>query len=427
LKSSGSGREIPDRSRRVLREWTNHEFVQRLGLKRVRVPAIYGGDMRSAFFLMEDLGGAVPLDTVLCGGDRELAEASLAALVAGLAELHAASAGAELAYRAALDRRGLRARHWAAEELREPLARVGRLLGVTVAGGLERDLLRLRELFEGCEYRTFNHGDLCLCNALVADGLVALIDWEWARFGDPMGDATALWEGFPLGWHSAVLPDDVAKRLVVGYFAELRERDARAPAEKRFMDARLAAAAHYAVRGWIESGPEKDVPLGLSSSRQRVLRRTHGLLEQGGARLFPDLCQLLEGMATSLEREPSISAPGLRPFPAFDTASPGNEATPLAPHLRPLLRSDYAGTYRVSRFVTFTVSARGGAMYLEPNWDGRSRLRLRPIGDDLFELAEHDLRLDFRRSNGHVKGVETTREGHSTYAQKIEGKPWQSF
>lgn len=117
----------------------------------------------------------------------------------------------------------------------------------------------------------------------------------------------------------------------------------------------------------------------------------------------------------------------MRQLPAFDAPSLPKQSTPFVPHTRPLVGSEYASSYRVNRFVTFTVSARGGAMYLEPDSGRGSPLRLRPIGDDRFELSEHDLRLDFRRSNGRVKGVETTRDGHSTDAPRIEGKPWRSF
>ena len=185
---------------------------------------LLAGDTNEGLIVLRDLGDDVrTLVAPLLGADTEAGDEAVSGLAEALGRLHAATSGCERDYAATVA--GLYpaadgARPSALEGLRWASRRMDEALGGRVDDGV---LETLAERLEAPgPWAALTHGDPCPDNALsMPDGSVALLDFEFARPGHALFDATWWHMGFPSCWCAGTLPEELVVRADARYRAVL--------------------------------------------------------------------------------------------------------------------------------------------------------------------------------------------------------------
>ena len=187
-------------------------------------PRLLAGDADAGLIVLRDFGVAAgTLAGPLLDGDAEAGEGAVLGLADALGGLHAATGGCEAEHDAAVaalypasdgappsSLAGLR---WAARTMVDALG------GEVDEGTLET--LAARLVAPG-PWTVLMHGDPCPDNALrMSDGRAALLDFEFARPGHALFDATWWHMGFPSCWCAGALPASLVTRADERYRAAL--------------------------------------------------------------------------------------------------------------------------------------------------------------------------------------------------------------
>jgi hypothetical protein len=190
---------------RGLDEWAALEHLGSLGLAPAPAPRLFGGDLETGCFVMEDLGPGRSLEDLL--GAREAGAAAraadaLMALARVTAALHAGARERAREFdrrRDALAPRVKTPLREAADALRADAAALRDWLhatGAAAASGLEDAVETLARAAEDPgDWATLTHGDMAPSNNLLAGGGWRLLDFEYAGVRHALYD-TLLWTLF---------------------------------------------------------------------------------------------------------------------------------------------------------------------------------------------------------------------------------------
>ena len=290
-------------------------------------PRLLAADAERGLIVLRDLGaaGSTLVDPLL-GSDPEAGEGAVLGLAGALGALHAGTARCEADYRAAAARlypasdgvppSSLEGLRWTSHRVTEAL---GGAVDADVLGALAG------RLDAPGPWAALTHGDPCPDNALRApDGAVALLDFEFARPGHALFDATWWHMGFPSCWCAGTLPEELVAR------ADARHRTALAEAipEARDEGAYGRELAHLCAVQLLWSAPRAlDDALaenglwGTARHRERLehwLSTVAGMLGRTGA--LPSLAPTVDAWLEAVRRRGGCGG-SLSPYPPWRRAT----------------------------------------------------------------------------------------------------------
>jgi len=287
-------------------------------------PRLVAADAEAGIVLMEDLGPGPSLADALLGGDRERAQADLAAYAEALGAMHAWSIGrpeglARLRTRYAPEAPPGPAWLEALARGRAGFTDAMGSLGLA-ADGAGAEIDELPYLLNGAGYLGLVHGDACPDNVRFLGDRARIFDFETSGWGPVALDAAYLLAPFPSCWCFGRLPAEVAAPGLAAYRVRLRAAGIELGSE---WDAALAAA----VATWIVArGPmisrvlERDREWGTTTMRPRLLTWLDSFIEASGrAGALPLLRALAEALRAELGRRwprtavpeyPALAGPG---------------------------------------------------------------------------------------------------------------------
>jgi hypothetical protein len=271
----------------LAREWIATAYIAAHAPDLGHGGALLAGDVESGILIFEDLGtGLSSLVDPLLEGTAEEAEHALALYATALARLHG-------------DTVGCRDRHHAtfqsifgSGQPRGPLGwRVEKDVDVIAKciGGAppasELDLLSSR-IGDPGPWLCLVHGDPCPDNALLVDGRLRLIDYEFARPSHALLDGIYWHMGFPTCWCAGRVPADVAARVDAAYRTALGNAIPLALDDRAYRTelAYVSAIWLFTSLSWRLNGAlESDEKWGIWSVRGRLLWYLEAVIDMTAA------------------------------------------------------------------------------------------------------------------------------------------------
>jgi hypothetical protein len=276
-----AGQDGAERAQDFCNEWAALQLLSTVAPQPVS-PRLYGGDLERRLLLMEDLGAAPSLADLLLAADRAEAEAACLAYARCLGRLHAATSGKATVYLDLL-------RSITGEEptdlWRERMQRIFSRLPTSLAGaGIELDAACASEvqalgdsLLPDVSALVLTHGDPCPDNALLVEGQIRLIDFEFAGLRPPLVDGAYGRVPFPTCWCVNRLPQNLVIAIEAAYRVELKQALAWVEDEQAWRRAVVEASAFWLVSDlaeWLLPVALKEERVwGISTIRQRLLLR----------------------------------------------------------------------------------------------------------------------------------------------------------
>ena len=218
-----------DGFRQFASEWAALEALG--GVEQPVPPRLFAASVDPPFLVMEDVGGAPTLASLLLGEDRAAASAALIAYAEGIADLHSVgmanvdtferrmrdlgctptATGYETAFPVGTNRVAWRA---LLDEL-----------GIDDSASVDVDLDAVATaIAEPGAYRGIVHGDPCPDNVRLVDDGLRVYDFEYASIGHVLLDAAYLSVPFPTCWCVASLPPPLVTRAERGVPRASRHR-----------------------------------------------------------------------------------------------------------------------------------------------------------------------------------------------------------
>jgi hypothetical protein len=297
----------------LIREWVATTYIG---------DTLLAGDVEAGILVFKDLGrGLQSLVHPFLRGTAEEAERALTSYAAALAALHAGTLDCLARYRAMFDAafgpRPHRPIGWKVETEAEVVTKA--LGHAPPAGELALLTARLRD---PGPWLSLVHGDPCPDNALIVDGRVHLIDYEWARPSHALLDGIYWRMGFPTCWCAGRTPADVAARVDAVYRATLGRAIPLALDDTAYQAELACMSAVWLFTGlsW-RLGPalESDDTWGIWSIRGRLLWYLEQVIAMTAAtRVLPGLNESAQAWLSTLRCRWPETVP-LGYFPAFAT------------------------------------------------------------------------------------------------------------
>jgi hypothetical protein len=275
------------------------------------VPQVLALDEDHRVLVMEDLGTGPSLADLLLGEDAEAAAAALVEYARSLGKLHRATRsdagfadeGVHLAGDVVT----------AIERLSTGLASID----ITIDDDALDDVGTVAlEIADPGPLLAVAHGDPCPDNtSILADGSVALFDFEWGSRASAMLDVAYLHLPFPSCWCANEIPAGVVAE------AERAYRDEFDCTDSYFASGLAAAAVAWCVTtiSWdVDRFTGDDVAWGIAGRRPRYLTRLHttrALCERAGR--FGAFRAFTERLEDAFAARWPDAAAGLPPYPAF--------------------------------------------------------------------------------------------------------------
>ena len=305
------------------------DALQMSGLVREWVARAYlgemlAGDIDAGILVFKDLGeGLQSLVHPLLRGTAPEAEAALTSYATALANLHAKTLDGLGPYRATFEKvfgsRNHRPIGWRVEADAEVVANA---LGH--APPAEELALLTSRLRDPGPWLSLVHGDPCPDNALIADGRVHLIDYEWARPSHALLDGIYWRIGFPTCWCAGRTPPDIAARIDAVYRRALGHALPLALDDAFETElACMAAVWLFTTLSW-RLGPalESDDSWGIWSIRGRLLWYLEQVIAMtAAARVLPGLTESAAAWLSDLRCRWPDTVP-LGYYPAFASEAP---------------------------------------------------------------------------------------------------------
>ena len=315
-------------TQRFFRDWAGAEFLSSLPGDPAHGPRFYGGDRQLGFIILEDLGAEQrSLVEPLLEGNAASAEAALIRYMTRLGKLHADTIGKAAEFQTLLQQANPA---WVGEPVMqgEPPLGIPHFTEILTEFGLPVEAGLLNELegmYERVEqpgaFSTFLHTDLCPDNMFFIGDDVRLFDFEGARFGHALIDATYARILFPTCWCCNRVPQPVVVKVEAAYRAELI-RGCPAAADDRLFTQALGDVCGFAMLEWLRwlqlvPTAQEDHQWGLASLRTRVLARLEAFINTATEfDLLPHLCQVAEQLLATLQtRWPEVEP--MPYYPAF--------------------------------------------------------------------------------------------------------------
>jgi hypothetical protein len=309
----------------LVREWVATALICDRAPGRGHGAALLAGDVPFGLLIFEDLGHDPRslVDPLLKGTAHE-AERALVLYATALARLHADMAGCRDAHHAVFASifGAGRPRRAPGRRVETQADGVAARLGIS-APASELALLAGR-LADPGPWQSLVHGDPCPDNALMVDGAIRLIDYEFARPSHALLDGIYWRIGFPTCWCAGRVPADVAQRVDDAYRAELAAAMplARDEAAYRTELAHVAAIWLFESLSWrLDAALADDATWGIWSIRGRLLWYLEAVIAMtASAGVLPGINAAAQGWLAELRRRwPETVALGV--YPAF--ATPG--------------------------------------------------------------------------------------------------------
>lgn len=314
-----------DGFRQFASEWAALEALS--GAEQPVPPRLLAASSDPPFLVMEDVGGAPTLASLLLGEDRAAASAALIAYAEGIADLHAVgitevdtferrmrelgctptATGYETAFPVGTNRAA-----WCAllDEL-----------GIDDSGSVDTDLDAVATaIAEPGAYLGIVHGDPCPDNVRLVDGGLRVYDFEYAAIGHVLLDAAYLSVPFPTCWCVASLPTPLVARANAAY----RERLGIVDAVGWHRQLALACAAWLVatVPRQIDQARDANPTWGITTVRERIAGRLSRFVDRTTAvDALPALTESMRKLRDLLVDRWPHDDTVLRAYPAF--AMPG--------------------------------------------------------------------------------------------------------
>jgi len=297
------------------------------GMPAPVAPRLLGADPAAGILVMEDLGQGASLADSLLAGERERAEADLAAYARALGSMHAwtIQRAPDPGAHPALERGPEWLTHIA--DGKEPFLAAAARLGLS-AGGVAGEIDEITATLRDAGNVGLVHDDPCPDNVLLVDGVCRVVDFEGSGWGAVVLDAGYLIAPFPSCWCFASLPGEVAAPALGIYRGTLEAAGIRLGAD---WDAEmLAALAGFIVaRGRrITEMLDEDPQWGTTTMRPRLLAWLSSFIDRAdGEAALPRLRALLGELHDQLSSRwpgtpvleyPALARPGSEPVPAPD-------------------------------------------------------------------------------------------------------------
>jgi len=306
----------------LVREWVATAYVAQTAPGSHHGATLLAGDVAAGILVFEDLGQELrSMVHPLLRGTAKEAEAALGSYAEALGRLHADTVGCLERYRETFHTvfgpHPDRPLGWRVEADADVIVD---LLG-HAAPADELALLSAR-LRDPGPWLSLVHGDPCPDNALVVDGRIRLIDYEWARPSHALLDGIYWRMGFPTCWCAGRTPPDVAARLDALYRKQLSRAIPLALDDTAFHAelACMSAIWLFTALSWrLKPALEQDDKWGIWSIRGRLLWYLEQVIAMTAAtRVLPGIGESAQAwLSTLCSRWPEAVPLGY--FPAFAT------------------------------------------------------------------------------------------------------------
>ncbi|WP_127783158.1 kinase [Rhodococcus sp. X156] len=279
----GDSAQSADARGAFLREAVSYQFGNSLRPEHRPGAEMFAHDVDDGLLVLSDLGNGPTLADVLLRGDGSGVQHGLMAWAQALGRMHAATANGEDDFRTLLRRANRQA--WP-----DPMAKVATTalntlpdllaaqLGVSTPPTVAARATGAQRLLGQDALRAFSPSDLCPDNAMITDGGVRFLDFEWGGFRDVTLDAAYALVPFPSCWCIHEVGESQAEKLVqawrsevVGVWPELADDAVLWP---RMLDAQLLWV-WLSTYWFLPASPHRANPGGhhpLTYTRQGALR-----------------------------------------------------------------------------------------------------------------------------------------------------------
>ncbi|MDF0529172.1 hypothetical protein P0W64_01045 [Tsukamurella sp. 8F] len=292
------------------REAAAYKFATALPVDSRPGPTLLASDPEQRILVLSDLGVGDSVAAVLARAETMAAGTLLAAWGQALGRMHAGTVGREDDLSALARREHTDVRHdpVGCEAARAADSVPGRLADLGMVAPAPTELLRkAASLFTGGPYRAFSPSDVGPDNAVVIDGGVRFLDYEWAGFRDATLDVGYAMLTYPNPLRTG-LEDGLSGTLVESWRSEVVRIWPRLDDDVtllRHMAAALTAWLVLATYWHLPDGPDSQ-DAGFDAGH------LHALTEWSGA----DLADRWQALAAALGPEMPQVAPGLAEFAA---------------------------------------------------------------------------------------------------------------
>ena len=264
----------------LFNEWAGLQFLGEVCSQPLPAPTFYGGDRERGFILMEDFGDGIRLDHALLGKDEVLAEKTVIALFQTIGRMHAQTIGKAARYqeiRAALGptRKSITLYDeidtWDKGIVRTSLDAID----IHPKPAFYNELDRVWETIKMSRYFVaYIHSDPCPDNCHWVSSNLRLLDFESGQYGHAFSDGAYARIPFHFCWCSNRLPEAIIKKAEIVYRTELIKGCPEAESNELFYAAFISICIYRVFNLFsylfIEDKLfDKDIPWGISSSRQR--------------------------------------------------------------------------------------------------------------------------------------------------------------
>jgi hypothetical protein len=305
----------------LAREWVATAYLSARAAGRQHGCALLAGDVEAGIVVFEDLGADLgSLVDPLLRGTAEDAERALMSYATALGRLHADTVGCRDAHHETFQ--SIFGRDHARRPLSGGVENDVNLIGARIGHeppASELELLSSR-LRDPGPWLSLVHGDPCPDNALLVDGSIRLIDYEWARPSHALLDGIYWRMGFPTCWCAGRTPVDVCARVDAAYRAELARSIPLALDDTAYHTelAYISAVWLFTCLSWrLDDALEGDENWGIWSIRGRLLWYLEAVIEMtDAAEVLPGINQAARAWLLALRGRWAETKP-LAFYPAF--------------------------------------------------------------------------------------------------------------
>jgi hypothetical protein len=284
--------------------------------------SLLGADPRTGVLILEDLGDAPSLATVLLADDKVTASQAARNSAGALGALHVQTIGRDDAYyefRERLSPCDRRADRFMLRglDIRSCIRELPKLLAehdlpVPTPYGHEVESI-VDELAEPGDFLALSGGDPCPDNERITGDGVRFFDFEAATFRHALVDAAHYVIPFPNCWCWRLLPDDLSQAMLAAHRAQLTTTCTQASDDSRYDEALARTSAAWILWTLVRRLPRAADDQGAQTRIVVALANFSRLA--GRSRQLPGLKDYCETLLTALQaRWPDTTA---EEYPAF--------------------------------------------------------------------------------------------------------------
>lgn len=306
---------------RFFNDWIGAQFLSTIPSKFKHSPRFYGGDRNLGLIILEDVQHRACLVEPLLGNDRTQAERALLRHATCLGQLHTDTLGKAAEFEELFQTIAPRVKPTRATVDIHKHQLILENLGILPESNWLDDLEVINEAMNHPgEFLAYIHADACPDNVLDTGEELRLIDFETGQFGHALIDATYGRMMFPSCWCANRLPYTMVQQMENTYRAILSQRCPIAEDDQIFETALVNACGFwllYTLTRHLETALRKDLYLGVSTVRQRILARLEAFITT--SQEFKQLPGLRDTSSRLLDRlhQRWLDVPDLPLYPAF--------------------------------------------------------------------------------------------------------------